>query len=426
MGTFGAQLRARRLAAGMSLRDLGLILNYSKSYLSKIENGEKAPSADLARRCDAGLQAGGELAALAARTAGDARRKPRAGGDKNGEWLLRMEETGRFTFDVATDRLPRAAPDAILRGGPGADSVLPLTGDVSELAYGFLASFEFQRRLGQQVPAALLLPTLITQTHAAMGVARRVGGSDRQSMMLVAAQFAQHTAWMAQEAGYDEAALWWTDRCSELAAAAGPADTLLAYSGLRRALVTLYREDAEGTVELARATRENSRASARVRGLAGLREAQGYALAGEARDTELALERAAVFLDRGRREGDDGLAIGTRNVADLVTAIRGWCLVDLGFVSEAAELLGPEVDRIPKTAHRARARFGARLAHAHALAGDLDAACAGTAEVLDAARLVESSTLRHELRRLRGTLARWNGDPRVRPLLPRLATALRS
>ena len=60
-GTFGASLREFRAAAGISLGELAKRINYSKSYLSKIENDLKPPNAMLARICDRALDAGGAL-----------------------------------------------------------------------------------------------------------------------------------------------------------------------------------------------------------------------------------------------------------------------------------------------------------------------------------------------------------------------------
>jgi len=61
---FHIELRRRRHAAGLSLADLAAATHYSKGYLSKVETGRKPANADLARRCDAALDAGGRLAAL--------------------------------------------------------------------------------------------------------------------------------------------------------------------------------------------------------------------------------------------------------------------------------------------------------------------------------------------------------------------------
>ncbi|MFG2296128.1 helix-turn-helix domain-containing protein [Streptomyces sp. NPDC048603] len=61
---FGAALRRARVERGLSLAALARLVHYSKGYLSKIENGGKPATPDLARRCDAVLGAGGALAAL--------------------------------------------------------------------------------------------------------------------------------------------------------------------------------------------------------------------------------------------------------------------------------------------------------------------------------------------------------------------------
>ncbi|MEV7415273.1 helix-turn-helix domain-containing protein [Streptomyces sp. NPDC089919] len=65
---FGPALRRARQGRGLSLSALAGLVHYSKGYLSKIENGGKPPTPDLARRCDAALRAGGRLAALVPET----------------------------------------------------------------------------------------------------------------------------------------------------------------------------------------------------------------------------------------------------------------------------------------------------------------------------------------------------------------------
>jgi ornithine cyclodeaminase/alanine dehydrogenase-like protein (mu-crystallin family) len=64
---------------------------------------------------------------------------------------------------------------------------------------------------------------------------------------------------------------------------------------------------------------------------------------------------------------------------------------------------------------RAYAIHAARLAHAHALAGDRDEACRSAVAALEAADIVESATARSELRRLRPVLVdRWPNRSDVR------------
>lgn len=59
--SFGSRLHAYRTGRGTSLQALADLVHYSKGHLSKIENGEKPASAQLARSCDEVLGAGNEL-----------------------------------------------------------------------------------------------------------------------------------------------------------------------------------------------------------------------------------------------------------------------------------------------------------------------------------------------------------------------------
>ncbi|MFE2110578.1 helix-turn-helix domain-containing protein [Kitasatospora sp. NPDC059463] len=61
---FGTELRRLRQERGLSLTALSRLVHYSKGYLSKIENGGKPATADLAQRCDDVLRADGALLRL--------------------------------------------------------------------------------------------------------------------------------------------------------------------------------------------------------------------------------------------------------------------------------------------------------------------------------------------------------------------------
>lgn len=52
MAFFGAELRRRREAAGLSQEQLGAKLNFTGSQVGKVETGERPPSLDFAKRCD--------------------------------------------------------------------------------------------------------------------------------------------------------------------------------------------------------------------------------------------------------------------------------------------------------------------------------------------------------------------------------------
>lgn len=63
--SFGRRLQEYREHRGWSLADLSRATHYSRSHLSNLENGRKAPTPDLARVCDEAMRAKGELIAAA-------------------------------------------------------------------------------------------------------------------------------------------------------------------------------------------------------------------------------------------------------------------------------------------------------------------------------------------------------------------------
>ena len=423
--SFGIELRRRRVAAGLSLATLAARVHYSTSQLSKVETGRKAASPDLARRCDAALAAEGALAALVP--------APRAGGTgaaggtgtAGDLWVLRLGTGGAGDLTVVPPPGTVAGP-AGRPGAPGAGTRWGAPGgaprelDPQALA-GYRSIFDTTRWIGQSAPPAVLMPALVAHTHALASLAGAAPAATRPAALLLAARFAEYAGWIAQESGHDDGAIWWTDHAVELALAAGDRE-LAEYAYVRRALIALYRHDPVATVELAQRALAGA-TDPRVRSLASQAQAQGHALAGDYDQCRRALDAAAVLAATG-----DGSAIepviGTASIADQLPLVTGWCLHDLGQPAQAVALLEPELARIPAGAHRARARFAARLALALASMRELEQACAVAEPILDTVASVDSATVRAELRTLARTLNRWHGDPAVRRIAPRLAAAL--
>ncbi|WP_371657878.1 helix-turn-helix domain-containing protein [Streptomyces sp. NBC_00280] len=77
-GRFGRELRRRRLAAGLSLADLAGLVHCSRGYLSRIENGHRRVTRELADGCDDALDAKGQLLGLAPESRGDTHDLPPA------------------------------------------------------------------------------------------------------------------------------------------------------------------------------------------------------------------------------------------------------------------------------------------------------------------------------------------------------------
>ncbi|WP_046725496.1 MULTISPECIES: helix-turn-helix domain-containing protein [Streptomyces] len=391
---FGAELRRLRSLAGLSLGQLAQKIHYSKGHLSKIERGAKQPPPQLARLCDAALGANGRLASLSSSSADPPRRK------------------------VVTV----GAASVLLSSLPG-NQTAPAASKEEGVSLAFFRSlFDQFRRIGQVAGPHAVLPALTAQTHTLTGIASKAGDPVRTQLLLLASRYAEFAGWMAQEGGDDVSAMKWTDEAASLASSGGDHD-LTHYAVLRRALVTMYAGDADGTITLARAAQDKN-TSYRIRGLAAVQEAQGHALAGQEVLCRRALDRSRDLLDRATK-GDAAPVLGTSHVSDPTAMAEGWCLYDLGRPAEAAARLGRELNRLPADAMRARARYGMRQALAHATAGDIDEACAVADSLLRSVDVVSSATIRTDLYRLNSELNRFRTHSVVRELSPRMAASLR-
>lgn len=407
----------------MSLSDLAAAVHYSKGYLGKVETGLKPVNADLARRCDAALDAGGGLAALVAP------RSPAStldcGNLDDGEvWIMVFDPDGHGRF-VAINRRQALGLGLVSMldwhlDHPGAPAALDETA-----VQRFEAMFTELRSLGRTSSPGAVLPTVVAQATSLRGLAGQAQKPHRGRLLLLAGRYAEYAGWMAQEAGHERAAWWWIDQATTLADAAGDTD-LQAYTWVRKAGVMLYRDDAASVVELAHQAQRRPGSSHRIRGLAALREAQGHALAGEYDPCRRALDRAAGLLATATAHPSGALPLGSTSAPDQHALVTGWCMFDLGRPLASADILDRAVQEMPAGSARAAARFGARRALAHAAVGNVERACALAENVLDTATLIDSATVRSDLRQLGRALARWHKIPAVTAVQRRLRQAHRT
>ncbi|GGP96323.1 transcriptional regulator with XRE-family HTH domain [Actinomadura coerulea] len=421
--TFGEELRRRRLAAGFSLTGLAQRVHYSKSQLSKVERGIKSPSRELVRLCDAALDAGGTLVALTQENRSSDQVTAETGSEEEEVWLMQLSPDGQSRF------LPISRRQAVMTGAAsvagmsiGRPAVHSEKEDTSLLG-SYRSLFDQYRQLGQASNAGPLVPVLIAQTHALQELSRHVGAGTRQGLLRLGSRYAEYIGWLVQENGDDAGALWWTRRAVELADASGD-HNLAAYALVRRALVTLYRDDAEQTIGLARQAQSGGEPP-RIRGLAAQREAQGHALAGDYDSCMRCLDQARTLLAQ-HAESAESPVIGTTNLPDPAEMVRGWCLYDLGRPGAAAQVIATQLAQVPEGAVRTRVRFGVRGALAHAADGEIDQACLLTRGLLRDITTIGSATVFADLRALARTLSRHPKNPSVSELMPGLGTALRA
>lgn len=419
---FGEDLRRRRLDAGLSLTALSAAVHYSKAQLSKVERGLKTPSRDLVRLCDAVLRADGALNALVTTTVPGTPIDPVPGEIEEEEWMMQLSPDGRGWFQpVGRRQVVSAGAASVMRLGMGSQGpVGPAAG--AGMLEASRSLFTHYRRLGQSVEPGFLLPGLIAQTHTLRELSTHSDGSTRRKLLELASRYAEYVGWLVQESGDEQAALWWTQRAVDLAAAGGD-PALAGYALVRRALITLYQNDAEQTVALAQRAQSGT-LPPRIRGLAAQREAQGHALAGDHRACLRALDRARVLLAR-QEDSSDATVIGSMHLPDSVGMVTGWCLVDLGRPREAAEELDRQLSLVSGDALRTQARYGIRRALAYASDGEIDHACALTTPLLDGVAAIRSATITIDLHRLARVLARHPDHASVRRLGPRLGTLSR-
>jgi transcriptional regulator with XRE-family HTH domain/tetratricopeptide (TPR) repeat protein len=416
-GLFGTELRRLRGEAGLSLADLAALVHYSKGYLSKIENGLKTPPFDLGLRCDAALGTKETLTRLAPPRPSAAPLSEAAdGGDV---WLMNLAPGGKSWFRTLNRRDILVTGAASMIGGK---SLVSAASERSTLD-AFTAMFGQLRQLGQTTSPGVVLPSLIAQTHTLRELAAYAESGAQRRLLVLGARYAEYAGWMAQEAGDDQAALWWTGHAVEMAKAGGDED-LAAYSLVRRALITFYRGDPVQTVALAQQAQEQA-VPGRIRGLAAQREAQGHALAGDYDQCFRSLDRARDLLAAHPAEPGSPV-LGPTNLADPAAMARGWCLHDLGRPLEAAHALDLQLSMLPARAMRSHARYGVRRALAYAAANEIEHACDLLTPLLGVVDLVASATVQNDLRKVAKSLSRFHAHPRVRDVYPSLTSSLRS
>ncbi|MEU6131306.1 helix-turn-helix transcriptional regulator [Saccharopolyspora sp. NPDC047091] len=417
---FATELRRFRQDAGWSLAHLAERVHYSKGYLSKVENGVRRPNPELARSCDAALGAGGALASLVPAQPSAPEPGPVGEGDL---WLMDLTgDAGWFRLvdrgEVAALGVPGAEVPFAYGGGSRGRAATALDAPPLEV---FRRQFDLLRELGQTASHGAVLPVLAVHSQTLRRLAADAGPSSSGDLLVLSARYAEYAGWMAQESGDDRAALWWTDRAVEFAAAGGDRH-LASYALVCRGLITLYRDDARQTIELSRRAQQGP-VPPRIGGLAAQREAQGHALAGDYDSCLRALDRSRELLARAAPEHDVPV-LGPKYLPDPTAMITGWCLHDLGRSRRAAEVLDGELARVPEQALRTRARYGMRRALAYASAGAVEHACALTGALLAVVDSFASATILSDLRRISRTLSRFHANRCVRELYPRLTAAL--
>ncbi|MFD8750804.1 helix-turn-helix domain-containing protein [Kitasatospora sp. NPDC059577] len=345
---FGRRLRHWREARGLSQTELGRLLGYHNSLISRVENARRWPPPGMPARADELLLACGELADL---------------------WQTVRQERERLGDLAAATRPPLATGAA----PPDAATVEVL----AHLLAGYRAA---AGRIGGEELAAVLehhARTLAGRPHAAPQESPAAARS-------LAAQYAELAGWAHFEGERRTRALSWYATGLEWARATGDQATAAALL-TRQSTLHWWRGDPATALALAEAARTAAPPLAGLRAWVAVALAHAHALAGETPQVRRTLADARRLTAAALRSGDP-TPWSAR--ADLVLAVaHGTCHRDLAVrtggtarsrtahAHTAAARLEAALRLLDPAAHpRDHALVSARLAGAHALAGRPDAA----------------------------------------------------
>lgn len=187
MAEFGAELRRRREAAGLSLTEFAASTHFTKGYLSKIETGQARPNRTLAGICDRSLDAGGRLLALVPETpqsSAEAASLPAV----TSHFVGRAEEVAH----LAAALRDRSRPQAYVVTGLGGVGKTTVAVAAARAAADAFPGGQFLVDLGRSGSGAPTEAECLDRVLRALGVAGRRIPSDRAGRVALLAGRLRH------------------------------------------------------------------------------------------------------------------------------------------------------------------------------------------------------------------------------------------
>lgn len=443
---FGATLKELREQRRLSLRRLGERAYCSHGYLWDLESGAKRPSASVAKRLDAVLEAGGRLSAMVREMSADSGLHS-AVGQPTPEMVpagLEFAPDWRLGFEVAAalwqgdmqrrDLLRTAsfnasaylAPamgwlTATLDERPVGDGDRLVGAPDVEVVRRITAAY---RELDNQFGGGHIRDSVVRFLDGEVSALLR-GRYDRQTgvaLLSAAAEMTQLAGWASYDMNMHGLAQRYLVQALRLAAAAGDrgigAEILAAMSHQ-----AAYLRSSAEAVALARAADRTAGDAgiAAIQSEAAVLEAQGHAVGGDEAACAGALDRAERTLDRADRTADPHW-IGYFDEAYL-SAKFGHCFAALGRGDLALRFAQRSLDMDRRYA-RGRQFNLALVAVSHAQSGNPERAAAVGMEAADAAEGLNSARARDYLADIARRLAPHAGLPAVRSFAERVRQAV--
>jgi hypothetical protein len=381
---FGLVLRQLRTKAGLSLRELGEACHYNYSRLCRAEKGEHLIDPGIVAAVDRAVAGGGVLVLLRS-LASEApspgpKALPRTNFHVNDGDSVEMElrTPGGRTVRVRLSRREFAQ----LLGLGGLRVALPAgVGDLDQ-ADRLSKVLQQPRRVDAKVidyfrnllaehftadkmlgPRQLLKP-VVAQIDVLEELRRHARPGNTEPLLRLLAQYGEFAGWLHQDAGDTSAAMYWSDRATQWAQAAGDYQ-MVAYMLVRKSNIALLDDDAINVIELAAAARKVLGAiSPKLIALARQQEARGWALHGDSDHFRADLDVAADLLSRHPDDVDETAPVYLHHY-DLDTleeqSASGYRAC--GQAAEAVAILERKIAQTPAHLHRDQGHQLAKLAN---------------------------------------------------------------
>ena len=419
--SLGVVLRELREARGLTLTAVARQARCALSLLSCIESGHRTLQPWLAKELDRIYATGSVVASLARACGGTSDENPASGTPTRDVFVVVLPQGG-VAMPLSRRETLTALGCGMVAGGlqgefqRALDGIQP-NGDVLQSLQDAFHGFKETTRI---LPPRQLIDGMTGNVAILDGLRRRASDGERNRYSTLQAHYAESLSWLSEEAGDLPSAMWWIDRASHWAQAAGWTG-MTTGSFIRRSMMVMsFSGNGLRVVDQARPVLDMPQASPRMKGLAAKQVAAGYALAGNRDESRRALDAAMDWLAQPVREDDAFLGQLIAINDDLLAVYQTTCDVYLGYGARVVPMLEPRLESLAGSSFRRATITRAKLARAYANAGQPEDACRVAWETLDAIERIDSQSARSELRRAVPALNRWHGRSDVQEVVHRL------
>lgn len=420
---WGAELRALRVARGLSLAELARRVHCDPSYLAKIERAERPIPTALVESCDRTLDAAGTLVRLHAlaeaqpetveptHVASEDTHVANQPGSLDGEIIVAARTPdGRVVFVSVPRR-------AFLQGigstalGVAATSMPALSsiGDVHPVEH-FDQLLRVLVENDKLFGARRVIPLVQEQIAIMQQLRSNWRGPDQRALTAMQVRYTEFCGWLHKDISQYELAEFWMDRALGASHLTGD-DKLTAYVLTSKAELAADMRVATDTISAGEHALRMAPAGSRIAALAATRTARGHALDGDSAAMQRTYARARELIGNVDDDPDSlGPSWLTENTIALSEAQSRMLVGDYRFAAQAFQ---GGIAKIPSSYRRGRGVYLARAAVAHAGDRDVEQAAALGRDALEIGAATRSGRILTELVRLDDALAPWQKSREV-------------